>query len=171
MAGGLLSTSVHRAIAAEGLNLAKRQFNVYAIGRVESNGTRLAVVLDNQFAPGLAGLDRFSHVWVLWWFDRNDTPQQRAILQVHPRGDRTQPLTGVFATRAPVRPNLIGLSLCKIKAVKANVVELEAIDAFDGTPVLDLKPYAPGLDSAKAVGPGRRRAEGATEARGPDSPP
>ena len=76
---------------------------------------------------------------------------QRAILQVHPRGDQKNPLTGVFATRSPFRPNLIALSLCKIVSVKENVIEVEKIDAFEGTPVLDIKPYAPGQDSATGV--------------------
>jgi len=128
-------------------------FTLDVIGRVEKSDTGPAIVLDPKYAPGLLGLDGFSHVWVFWWFDRNDTPQRRAILQVHPRGNRDNPLTGVFGTRAPVRPNLIALSLCKIRSVQANRVEVEDIDAFVGTPVLDLKPYAPGIDSAQATAP------------------
>jgi tRNA-Thr(GGU) m(6)t(6)A37 methyltransferase TsaA len=108
-------------------------------------------VLDKKFQDGLLGLDQWSHVQVLWWFDRNDTPQKRSILRVHPRGDLKNPLTGGFATRAPVRPNLIALSLCKVLAVKGNVIEVEKIDALEGTPVLDIKPYAPGIDSASGV--------------------
>jgi tRNA (Thr-GGU) A37 N-methylase len=73
------------------------------------------------------------------------------MLQVHPRGDKNNPVTGVFACRAPVRPNLIGLSLCKVLAVKDNVVEVQTIDAFEGTPVLDLKPFAPGQDLPSGV--------------------
>jgi tRNA (adenine37-N6)-methyltransferase len=86
-------------------------------------------------------------VLVFWWFDKNDTPQKRSRLQVHPRGNKNNPLTGVFACRSPARPNLIGLSLCWILSVKNNVVEIEKIDAFEGTPILDLKPYLPGYDS------------------------
>lgn len=77
----------------------------------------------------------------------------------------------MFATRAPVRPNLIGLSLCKTKAVKDNVVEIETIDAFDGTPVLDLKPYAPALDSPQAVGPARGPTKPQPAASEPEYPP
>ena len=106
-------------------------------------------VLEKKYEPGLLGLDGFSHVYVFWWFDRNDTPEGRAVLQVHPRGDRKNPLTGVFATRSPRRPNLIAMTLCKIVAVKENVVEVEKIDAFDGTPVLDMKPFLPGYDTAE----------------------
>ncbi len=128
-----------------------KAFTVHPIGRVERSEERTLIVLDEKYQPGLLGLDGWSHVQVVWWFDKNDTPQRRSILQVHPRGDKDNPLTGVFACRAPVRPNLIALSLCKVVAVKDNVVEVEKIDAFDGTPVLDLKPFAPGQDTAAGV--------------------
>ncbi|MEA3367494.1 MAG: tRNA (N6-threonylcarbamoyladenosine(37)-N6)-methyltransferase TrmO, partial [Planctomycetota bacterium] len=101
------------------------------------------LVLFDRFTDGLLGLDGWSHVNVFWWFHKNDVPQKRAILQVHSRGIRKNPLTGVFATRSPVRPNLIALTVCKIVSVEKNVVTVEAIDAFDGTPVLDLKPLIP----------------------------
>ncbi len=129
----------------------EKAFTVHPIGHVQKSEDRTLIVIDEKYQAGLLGLDGWSHVQVIWWFDKNDTPEQRAILQVHPRGDRNNPLTGVFACRAPVRPNLIALSLCKVVSVKDNVIEVEAIDAFDGTPVLDLKPFAPGLDSAKGV--------------------
>jgi tRNA (Thr-GGU) A37 N-methylase len=62
-------------------------------------------------------------------------------------------MKGVFATRAPVRPNLIALSLCKIIAVKENVIEIDQIDAFHHSPVVDLKPYIPSVDAASATWP------------------
>jgi tRNA (adenine37-N6)-methyltransferase len=133
-----------------------KSFSVHVIGQVQKKDGRNTIVLDKKYQKGLLGLDQFSHVYVIWWFDKNDTPQQRAILQVHPKGDRSKPLAGVFATRAPFRPNLIALSLCKIVAIKDNIVEVEKIDAFEGTPVLDLKPFAPGIDSpSDAKGPQR----------------
>ncbi len=126
-----------------------KSFTVYPIGKVDRVGDRTVIVIDGKYQDGLLGLDQWSHVQVIWWFDRNDTPQRRAILQVHPRGDKSNPLTGVFACRAPVRPNLIALTLCKIVSVKDNIIEVENIDALPGTPVLDLKPYAPGQDSVQ----------------------
>ncbi len=75
----------------------------------------------------------------MYWFDRNDTPEKRSILQVHPQGDKKNPKRGVFATHSPVRPNLIAMTRCKIISVKGNVIEIESIDAFADTPVLDLK--------------------------------
>ena len=87
---------------------------------------------------------------------RNRRPQHQhfhesgtRVLQVHPKGNPQNPLTGVFATRSPRRPNLIALTLCKVLAVKDNVVEIDKTDAFDGTPVLDIKPFLPGYDSVE----------------------
>ncbi len=84
---------------------------------------------------------------MLYWFHENDRPEERRTLKVHPRRDPANPLTGVFATRAPVRPNLIGLSACRILKVSGNLVEVADLDARDGSPVLDLKPYIPQNDS------------------------
>ncbi|NOZ22489.1 MAG: tRNA (N6-threonylcarbamoyladenosine(37)-N6)-methyltransferase TrmO [Planctomycetes bacterium] len=118
-------------------------FSVHPIGTVKKMDGKTTLVLKEKYAPGLLGLDGFSHVIVFYWFDKNDTPMKRSILQVHPRGNRANPLTGVFATRAPVRPNLIAMTVCKIVSVKDNVVEIDNIDAFPDTPILDLKPYTP----------------------------
>ena len=126
---------------------AKTFFKLYPVGRVEKKGKSVRLRIFDRYADALKGLDGFSHVWVLYWFDKNDTPRKRSILQVHPRGNKKNPLTGVFACRAPVRPNLIALSLCKILSVKGGVVHIEKFDAFDSSPVIDLKPYAPGIDS------------------------
>jgi len=114
-------------------------FNVYPIGKIERKDDRTFIVLDKQYEPGLKRLEKHSYVTVVYWFDKNDTPQKRAILQVHPRGNKENPLTGVFATHSPVRPNLIAISKCDIVSVTENVIEIKGIDAFDGSPVLDLK--------------------------------
>ena len=114
-------------------------FKVYPIGRVEKKDGRTFIVLDKEYKAGLKGLEKHSYVHVIYWFDRNDTPEKRAILQVHPRGDKSNPVTGVFATHSPFRPNLIAISRCDIISIKENVIEIKYIDAFDGSPVLDLK--------------------------------
>ena len=116
-----------------------KQFTVYPIGFVRKTEGRTTIVLDKEYQPGLLRFEKLSEVWVLWWFDRNDTPEKRAVLQVHPGGNPDNPLTGVFATHSPVRPNLIAMTRCKIVSVKDNVIEIESIDAFPDTPVLDLK--------------------------------
>jgi tRNA (adenine37-N6)-methyltransferase len=112
---------------------------VFPIGKVVKEGGRTFIVLDKKYEPGLLGLNKFSFVTVIYWFDRNDTPKKRSILRVHPRGNKKNPLKGVFATHSPVRPNLIGVSRCGIISVKNNIIEVEDIDAFSGSPVIDLK--------------------------------
>ena len=132
----------------DGRNMTTTELKMHPIGHIRKTDDKAFVVLDNKYEPGLLGLDGFSHVYVFWWFDKNDEPEKRATLQVHPRGDRNNPLTGVFATRSPRRPNLIAMTLCKIVAVEGNTVEVEKMDAFDGTPVIDMKPFLPGYDTA-----------------------
>ncbi|MDY6896400.1 MAG: tRNA (N6-threonylcarbamoyladenosine(37)-N6)-methyltransferase TrmO [Thermotogota bacterium] len=130
--------------------ITKKQFILKPIGFVHKEKGRTTLELNKNLGPACLGLDGFSHVWVLWWFDHNDTQEKRSILQVHPRGNRKNPLTGVFACRSPVRPNPIALTLCQIYSVKNNIIEIDTIDAFANTPILDLKPYIPGYDSTKA---------------------
>ena len=118
---------------------AVQQFVVNPIGKVVREDSRTFVVIEPKYRDGLLRLDQCSHVTVMYWFHKNDTPQKRSILQVHPRGNRDNPLTGVFATHSPVRPNLIAISRVKIISVKDNIIEIESIDAFDDSPVIDIK--------------------------------
>jgi len=78
---------------------------------------------------------------VIYWLDRSDTPERRQTLQVHPRSDPAIPITGVFATRSPLRPNPLGMATCELLAVEGLRLRIGAIDAFDGTPVVDIKCY------------------------------
>jgi len=118
---------------------AAQQFVVNPIGKVVREDGRTFVVIEPKYRDGLLRLDQCSHLTVVYWFHKNDTPQKRSILQVHPRGNRDNPLTGVFATHSPVRPNLIAISRVKIISVKDNIIEIESIDAFDDSPVIDIK--------------------------------
>ena len=115
-------------------------YEVHPIGWVRKSEGRTSIEVDPRYQPALLGVDQLESIWVLYWFDRNDTPQQRAIIQVHPRRNPSTPLRGVFATRAPVRPNLIALSRCRVLSVHENIIEIDDIDAFADTPVLDIKP-------------------------------
>jgi len=145
--------SQRTTLAAGVEQLATQQFIVYPIGCVRKAEGKTEIVLDKEYQAGLRGLDGFSHIYVYWWFDRNDTPEKRTTLQIHPSppGNMAHPLTGVFATRSPFRPNLIGMTLCKIISVKDNVIEINGIDAFADTPVLDIKPHVPRFDSAPSA--------------------
>lgn len=118
-------------------------FKLFPIGKVQKQGQAVSLLIFDEYVDGLLGLEGWSHVNVFYWFDQNDSPQKRAILRVHPRGNEENPLTGVFACRSPVRPNLIALSVSKILSVEGNLVHVDGLDAFDGTPILDLKPFIP----------------------------
>ena len=85
-----------------------RPFLVYPIGKVCKRGPTTAIEVESRHRDGLMGLGDFSHVWVFYWLDQNDIPEKRGVLRVHPRGDECNPLTGVFATRAP-QPDRFGL--------------------------------------------------------------
>ncbi|MCF7733311.1 MAG: tRNA (N6-threonylcarbamoyladenosine(37)-N6)-methyltransferase TrmO [Akkermansiaceae bacterium] len=121
----------------------RKTYEMHPVGTVEKGDNRVRIRIFDPFVDGLLGLQDWSHINVFYWFDQNDVPQKRAILQVHPQGNQENPLTGVFACRAPVRPNLIALSVCKVLAVEKNLITLDQIDAFAGTPVLDIKPFIP----------------------------
>ena len=135
---GVWSVETGQAVDDEGGKTVKK-YAVYPIGWVRKTGGRTTIVVDKKYHEGLLGLDECPEVWVLYWFDRNDTPEKRSILQVHPQGNKKNPKRGVFATHSPVRPNLIAMTRCKIISVKDNVIEIDTIDAFADTPVLDLK--------------------------------
>ncbi len=113
------------------------------IGVIHKNDEKSWIELYDDYTDGLLGLDGFSHIYVLYWFHENDSSEKRRTLQVHPRKDPQNPLTGVFATHSPRRPNLVALTLCKIEKIDGNTIHLDDIDAFDGTPVIDIKCYIP----------------------------
>jgi tRNA-Thr(GGU) m(6)t(6)A37 methyltransferase TsaA len=121
-----------------------QSFSIDPIGVVRKTDDEVRIEVFDEYADGLLGLEGFSHIYVFYWFDQNDTPEKRKTLQVHPRKDPGNPLTGVFATHSPLRPNLIAFSRCKIIAITDPIIEIDEIDAFDGSPVIDIKCYIPG---------------------------
>ena len=118
-------------------------FQIFPVGVVRKTEKATWIQLIDAYSDALLGLEGFSHIQVLFWFHDNDEADKRKVLQVHPRGDKKNPLSGVFATHSPLRPNLIGLTLCKIKSIRDHRIEIEDIDAFDGTPVIDIKCFIP----------------------------
>ena len=134
-----LFAAVDLTLAGESESSMKTTYEVQPIGWVRKTDDHTTIVVDKKYQEALLGVEKLSEIWVIWWFDRNDTPEKRSILQVHPRGNKDNPLRGVFATHSPVRPNLIAMTRCKVVAVRGNVIEIEGIDAFPGTPVLDIK--------------------------------
>lgn len=100
------------------------------------------IVLDaERFTPEvLAGLDSFSHVEVVFHFDQVDEAKVNPGAR-HPRGNQEWPKVGIFAQRAKARPNRLGLTTCELIAVDGLTLRVRGLDAIDGTPVLDLKPF------------------------------
>jgi len=110
------------------------------------------IVLDPRLAEALDGLEEFSHLIIVFWMDR--VPEkERTVLKVHPRQRRDLPLVGVLATRSPARPNPIGVTTVRLLGRKGNVLKVQGLDAYDGTPVLDIKPFLQGDAVLKSSAP------------------
>lgn len=101
--------------------------------------------LREDLAPGLAGLADFSHVLVVFWMHAASFDPAADLVR-RPRGRADLPEVGIFAQRARHRPNPIGISAARIERIEGSVVIVRGLDAIDGTPVLDLKPYVPEFD-------------------------
>jgi tRNA-Thr(GGU) m(6)t(6)A37 methyltransferase TsaA len=119
------------------------RFTIVPIGYVRKKDDTAWIEIDDFYSDALLGLDGFSHIQVFYWFHKNDSPEKRQVLRVHPRKDERNPLTGVFATHSPMRPNLVALTLCKIIDLKGTTIKIDEIDAIDGSPVIDIKCYIP----------------------------
>ena len=110
-------------------------------GNVQSS-----IVLKPEWEGGFDGLDQFSHALILTYLHQVATRDQPVPPRRHPRNRTDMPLLGVFSQRARVRPNPIGVTACEIVAVDSRELIVKGLDAIDGTPVLDVKPYVPIFD-------------------------
>jgi tRNA-Thr(GGU) m(6)t(6)A37 methyltransferase TsaA len=110
------------------------------IEEVQDKSTFSQIIIRNDLIDGLSGITGFSHLFVIFYLNQVTT-KQRETLKVHPRGRQDMPLTGVFATRTMLRPNPIGLTVVELKKVEGNVLTIKGLDAYNGTPILDIKPY------------------------------
>lgn len=111
-----------------------------AIGDEVRDKTRISqIIVNGELTDALDGIEEFSHLFVLFWL--NQVSNEEGLLKVHPRGRKDLPLLGVFATRTMYRPNPVGLTLVELVKVDGNVLTVRGLDAFDGTPVLDIKPF------------------------------
>ena len=112
-----------------------------AVGKeVRDKNVVSKIVFREELTKALEGVEEFSHLFVLFWLHEMSDDDRR-VMMVHPRGRSDMPLLGIFATRTPHRPNPIGLTRVKLLNVEGNVVTVQGLDAFDGTPVLDIKPF------------------------------
>jgi len=109
-----------------------------------ATGVQGMVKLFPEYVEGLRDLDGFERIWLVYWFDR----ARPAELVVTPYLDTTP--RGLFATRAPCRPNPLGLSAVRLLGIVGSILEVEGLDILDNTPLLDIKPYIPAFDAFDA---------------------
>jgi tRNA-Thr(GGU) m(6)t(6)A37 methyltransferase TsaA len=124
------------------------EFKIVPIGSVKRTEDGIFIEIFQEYRPALQQLEHFSHVHVLWWADKSNNAKSRGSLQCTPPYGENPPITGVFATRAEYRPNPISMTVTKILEVvhEQGLVKVQNIDAFDKTPILDLKAYFPVCD-------------------------
>ena len=104
------------------------------------------IEIEPRLSEALDNLDEFSHIIVLYWMDK--LAAEPLPMKVRPRRDPAHPLVGLFASRSPHRPNPIGKATARLLGREKNVLTVSGLDAINGTPVIDIKPYLPGYDSA-----------------------
>ena len=109
------------------------------------------IVIDESLTEALEGIEDFSHIIVLFWMHR--LREKEPSLKQRPMGQLDRPLRGLFALRTPNRPNPIGKTTVRLLERRDNILRVEGLDALDGSPVIDIKPYLPAYDSASATVP------------------
>ena len=125
-----------------------KEMKLIPIGKITNREGCVRIELKPEYAGGLEGLDGYGHVQVLWWADRCDNEADRSRLAVEKPYRKGPEVMGIFATRSPARVNPVAVSNAGVAYIDAakGIVGLHYIDAADGTPVVDLKPYVPSLD-------------------------
>lgn len=110
------------------------------------------VVIDDRYASGLKGLEAFSHILVVFYMHKYTFDPSSHLVR-RPQGRSDMPMAGIFAQRAKHRPNPVGVTAVELISVEGGVFTVKGLDAIDGTPVLDVKPYFPAFDRREAETP------------------
>ena len=108
----------------------------------ESRSVTSEIVIDSNLDGTLDGIEDFSHILVVYWAHRVPL-KGRSLLKAHPMGRKDLPLVGIFATCSPARPNNICIIAVRLLERKGNILKVEGLDAIDGSPIIDIKPYNP----------------------------
>jgi tRNA-Thr(GGU) m(6)t(6)A37 methyltransferase TsaA len=127
-------------------------FKLKPIGKVIFEEERTpSVQLKKEYQPAMKGLDGYSHVLIVWWLDRLATPELRQILTLDKPYTKGPDELGIFATRSPIRPNPIAVTVAKVVEIDEykGKLFLAQIDAAADSPVLDIKPYYPNSDKVE----------------------
>ncbi len=125
---------------ASGLSLDLRREKIKAYHR-QVEACICELVIDPQWEELLDGIEGFSHILVLYWPHLID-PARRKLRKVHPMGRKDLPMQGIFATCSPARPNPVLVSAVALVARAANVLRVKGLEAVDGSPIIDIKPYS-----------------------------
>lgn len=113
------------------------------IQAISANGAKGKIEINKDLEEGISDLDGFSHIFLIYSFHKSEG------FDLKTKPFLSDKFLGVFATRAPKRPNAIGISVVKILSINKNIIEIENIDVLNGTPLLDIKPYIPEFDIHK----------------------
>jgi len=129
-------------------------FSVRPIGTVHVDEGGFRLDIHPEFTPALEGVSGFSHLVVLFWCHLVDSPEARDTLQVEKPYRKGPERMGIFGTRSPARPNAIGLSTVQVLRldVSTGTIHVPYLDAEDGTPILDIKPYTGSVDRIRELG-------------------
>lgn len=125
-----------------------QNFQVNPIGKINIKEKGMFIELEPKYIPALKALDGFSHLSVIWWFSDFDNEEMRSILEIPQPYKKAPKIMGIFSTRSPIRPNPLALTTVQIINIDYinGIIQIAYIDANDGSPVLDIKPYTPSLD-------------------------
>ena len=125
----------------------KRGGKLKFIGVVKTSGDISEVEVYPEFCEGLYRLEEFSHIMIFYWLHLRDDEANRSTLRVVPRRHPGAPEVGVFASRSPSRPNPIGFCVVELVRIEGCKILVKGLDAFEGSPIIDIKPYIPRADS------------------------
>lgn len=134
----------------------KELYSLVPVGRVRSTfvttgeaphqgrdeAAEAVIEVEPRYREALEGIERWERLQIVCWLHRAD----RTALRVHPRSNPDNPLTGVFSTRSPLRPNPLALYTADLLEVRGTALRVRGVDAIDGTPVVDIRPHIPRLD-------------------------
>jgi len=131
----------------------ENKYEIRPVGKVVVKEDGFFVELFEEYRKAIKELDGFSHVDIVWWADMFDSDKYRKILTVKKPYRKAPENMGVFATRSQIRPNLIAITVCGVLKIdhETGLIRVNYIDAENGTPILDIKPYHPSTDRIKNV--------------------
>lgn len=118
------------------------------IGKIKTEGEEMFLQINEEYAKGIKGLEDFSHIDVIWWFDKCDNNVSRKVLEINKPYKKAPEKLGVFSTRSPERPNSVALSITEITHIDHALgrIYITYVDAMNDSSILDIKPYTPSID-------------------------